>query len=299
MRFIAGMNVALNPLSYFYLDKIAPGDMNVLNYEQVDSYFKMININSGSSMLNLLNFLYPILLVFIFHSILAIIIILLNENNQSWFQNVVLKLFRRITFGIYVRIVMIYYLFLLMISFSELYNFRFNKENLASKLLSVFLLLFWNIIAIAWIYMIFATKTEANTPEKGRWFIHCFKGLKESKLSRFHTLLFYTRRQLFWVLILFCKDFRMIAKIITYASMQFIYIVILWINRPFKNRKEFVIDLINELIYFSLWILLIHYNSEDRWSSMSEYAYIWIIISNNIVLLLFETIYCFKFKSNI
>ena len=193
-----------------------------------------------------------------------------------------------------------YYLFLLIASLSELYLFRFNNtDHLVSKIFSSILLLFWNIIIVLWFCLIFSTKIieDGELQFKRRRWIHWFDGLKERRISRFYTLLFFLRRQLFWVLILLFKDMRMIIKVSVYSSMQLVYIVILWFHRPFRYSKELVIDLINEFVYLSLWALLIHFNTEDVWNSVMQNVYIWIIIGNNVVLLFFEIAFCFKWKS--
>ena len=149
------------------------------------------------------------------------------------------------------------------------------------------------------IFQIFATKVIVleESPNKRRACIHWFSGLKESRISRIYSLLFWLRRQLFCVLILLFKDLNMITKISVYASIQFVYMVLCCCLRPFKMTKDAIIDSINEFIYLVLCILLVYFNTSDRWSSVISNAYIWIIISNNLVLLIFEIVCCFKWKS--
>ena len=194
-----------------------------------------------------------------------------------------------------------YYLFLVIASLSELYLFRFNNtDHLISKIFSSILLLIWNIIIVLWVCLIFSTKIieDGELQFKRRRCIHWFSGLKERRISRFYTLLFFLRRQLFWVLILLFKDIKMIVKVSVYSLMQLVYIVILWFHRPFKYSKELIIDLINEFVYLSLWVMLIHFNTEDVWNSVIQNVYIWIIIGNNVILLIFEIAYYFRCKSN-
>ena len=227
--------------------------------------------------------------------------IVLNYFKINYYLPLISWLIEWIIFGLYIKIICFYYLFLLIISLSELYLFRFNSnDHQASKIFSTVLFLFWYIVVAVWFWQIFSTKIVENEDSKlqKRKCINWFDGLKERKISRIYTLLFFLRRQIFWILILLFKDLKMIIKVSTYSFIQLIYIIILCINRPLMFTKELIIDLINEIIYLVLWILLIHYNSESVWNTALQYAYIWIIIGSKVILLILEIAYCFKWKSN-
>ena len=302
VQFISGMNFAINIMSYANISYLYPQELQKLSYDQSSSYLYLINIKDGSSIFNWLNFAFPVLFLLWIHWLLLFIKwIIRRVNERRWIKRLVLKLIEWFTFAIYIRMIFQYYLFLLIASLSELYFFRFNNtDHLISKIFSSILLLIWNIIIVLWVCLIFSTKIieDGELQFKRRRCIHWFSGLKERRISRFYTLLFFLRRQLFWVLILLFKDIKMIVKLSVYSLMQLVYIVILWFHRPFKYSKELIIDLINEFVYLSLWVLLIHFNTENAWNSVTQNLYIWIIIGNNIVLLIFEIVFCFKWKSN-
>ena len=206
------------------------------------------------------------------------------------------------TFGNYINVILFYHLYLLIASLSELYLFRFNNtDNKNSKIFAAFLFLFWTLITAFAFCQIFSIKlqTPQNVEEERRPCIRWFSELKENKVPRLYGVLFFVRRQVFWVLILLFQDISMIIKVYVYTSMQFMYIVALCYLLPFKYKKDMTVDWINELIYFVLCILLIYFNTEGLWSKNIQYTYIWIIISNNIMLMLFEIIFCFKCKGTV
>ena len=186
-------------------------------------------------------------------------------------------------------------------SLSELYLFRFNsKDHQVSKIFAAFIYLFCIMIIVFVIIQIFATKilTIEESPDKRRTCIHWFSGIKESRISRIYSVLFWLRRQLFCILILLVKDFDMITKISVYWSIQFVYMILCYFLRSLKKTKEAITDSISELIYFVLCILLTYFNKPDRWNLVISNAYIWIIISNNLISFIFEVVCCFKWKSN-
>ena len=301
VQFIVGMNISLNILTFLNVSSFVPNKMQDLNYSQSNSYLYLINLKSGSSLFNWMSFCNLILFIIVLHFMVLFCWRLLSKVDPTrWIAKITTKLYEGMTFGVYVRTILENYLLLLIASLSELYLLKFNTDDhRISKIFAVCVLLYCNMVIMFIIFQIFATKVIAleESPNKRRVCIHWFSGLKESRISRIYSLLFWLRRQLFCVLILLFKDLNMITKISVYATIQFVYMVLCCCLRPFKMTKDAIIDSINELIYLVLCILLVYFNTSDRWSSVISNAYIWIIISNNLVLLIFEIVCCFKWKS--
>ena len=302
IQFIAGMKLALNLLAYVEVVDMVPIDFRKLDYSQPISYLYLINFTSQSSLLNFMNFAYPILLMLLVHSIWAFIkCVDKNADQSKWIVKIIFKTYEGMTFGNYIRMILFYHLYLLIASLSELYLFRFNKtDSKDSKIFATFLFLLWTLITAFAFCQIFSIKlqTSEDDVKERRPCIRWFSGLKENKISRLYGVLFFVRRQVFWVLILLFQDISMIVKVSLYVCLQFVYITILCFLRPFSFNKDMAVDLIFELIYFVLCILLTHFNTESAWNKDMQYTYIWIIISNNIVLLLFEIIFIFKWKGS-
>ena len=126
---------------------------------------------------------------------------------------------------------------------------------------------------------------------------HCFDGLQRSKLRRVHALLFFVRRTAFCVLILLFADLAMLVKVWLYAAMQFAYLTTVWVLRPFEQKKDNVIEIINEVIYFSFWIFLTYFNTKVRFSLTIQYVFIFLIIANcwvNFIFVLLSSINLIK-----
>ena len=198
------------------------------------------------------------------------------------------------------------YLFLLIISFSELYLFRFNSEDhFTSKIFSAVLLSICHAIVLVWFWVVFVPTTEQKeqteqtdqSQTKRRLWAHWTNGLQDKLWKRIFAVLFFIRRIVFWVLILLFKDLSMYLKVWSYSAIQFSYIAILCCLRPFQHTKDMLSNWVNEGVYFVLCILLTFFNTEDRWSLAVENMYIWIIISNNLILIILDIVFWFKWKS--
>ena len=210
------------------------------------------------------------------------------------------------TFGLYIRIIMQQYLFLLIISLSELYLFRFNSEDhFTSKIFSAVLLSICHAIVLVWFWVVFVPTTEQKeqteqtdqSQTKRRLWAHWTNGLQDKLWKRIFAILFFIRRIVFWVLILLFKDLSMYLKVWSYSAIQLSYIAILCFLRPFQHTKDMLSNWVNEGVYFVLCILLTFFNTEDRWSLAVENMYIWIIISNNLILIILDIVFWFKWKS--
>ena len=77
----------------------------------------------------------------------------------------------------------------------------------------------------------------------------------------------------------------MILKISVYSIIQFVYLIIVLVMRPFEFVKDYLLDLVNETIYLVLCLMLIYWNKSERWNSVVENTYICIIIANNLFII--------------
>ena len=123
VQFIAGMNIALDIMTYIKIGGYTQGKMQNLNYSQTNSYLYLINFKDGSSLFNWLNFGYLILCMIVIHILIVICKLSLSRVNQTrCIVKTVCKLYEAMTFAVYIRIILQYYLFLLIVAL-KLYPF--------------------------------------------------------------------------------------------------------------------------------------------------------------------------------
>ena len=299
VQFIAGMvnfiftKSILNPIEFMQSNTIYihKNLCESFTYDQSKSYLALIKYNDQSTFNNLINYAYLFILFFIIHFIILFITKLLSLFKATGFWSKIIKKgFEWFTLGIYIRELIEIYLYILIAWCSELYLFRFNNtQHLASKIISAVVFFFCNVIIVIWLWLILNSKdTSPAQYQKRKLWGHCFSGLQIEQSFKFYTLLFFIRREVFWVLILIFEDLDMMLKISMYSVIQFVYFAIIWVMRPFEHQKDNLIDFINEVIYLVLCLMLWYWNTSERWNSVIEYIYIYIIIANNLINLLFS-----------
>jgi len=68
-----------------------------------------------------------------------------------------------------------------------------------------------------------------------------------------------------------------------FVCIQFLYMLSHFIIRPMKEVKDQLLEMVNELIYVTLIIILFFWREEKHWSEFKTNAYIWIMVGNIIV----------------
>ena len=100
-----------------------------------------------------------------------------------------------------------------------------------------------------------------------------YAGLRNTTWARVYLTFQLMRRILFVVLLITLAQVSSSAITWTISSLQIIYLIMLLILRPFEGLNDNIIEIINEVFfsYFLCWLL--HFNSEDIWSSTTTDIY--------------------------
>ena len=124
------------------------------------------------------------------------------------------------------------------------------------------------------------------SPKKPRYFEEFTADIKNKKLSKFYVPLLLTRRIIFWIWLVV---FNFVDNIVLSSFMfgaQILYTISMFILRPYNEHKENLIECLNEVFYVVLLGGLLHFNSADRWTGVFTQIYLWILMSNNFVILI-------------
>ena len=207
------------------------------------------------------------------------------KKHEKW-NKCTEKVYQFFAFSLYVRIFLETYIFLLLSSFSELYHW--NTSN-TSNIISLFIASIW-----AWIWVIFVALSliswhtnkyrenlDIYIPLK-----ELYSGIRNAKASMLYSTFLLTRRLIFVILLVYGETFSNIILIYPMIILQIAYLVQLLIVRPFKEVKNNIIEITNEWFYLLLILLLSYYNTKERWKSVMENAYLWIILGNSIVIII-------------
>ena len=113
-----------------------------------------------------------------------------------------------------------------------------------------------------------------------------FTGLKTQNKFRIYTPILMTRRMIYVLILISITSISSKIVIGILSAVQIGYGVYIVYLRPFSRVKDNLIEILLETYFITLIFTLIFSNTSSDWSSFLISAYMWIIASSNIVVLL-------------
>ena len=258
----------------------------LFDFKQPNSFLFLLQLNSGSAFVNIIDLTTTVLIVVGVEIILLIIYVILRKTNKfQTLKSVMLKIFEMLTFGFYIGVWLETFILFLLVDFSEIhYQNKNGIKNLKSTVMSyVIAALILSFILLALWQWWKSRKSEVFETQK--YFVTLVEGFKASWIWRSYWLVFLIRRTLFIAIIFFMEDYKMMVKVSLFVSIQGLYFLyILWL-RPQDSVKENLNDFINEIFYLYFVVFLLYFNTEDKWTDTTTEVYFWILMANNFILI--------------
>ena len=138
---------------------------------------------------------------------------------------------------------------------------------------------------ILFVFILNEDNNEEN-PEKISKFAHFFDGVSPNKKSRMYIAIIQIRRAIFVILLINIAPVSTIIVLSFLVGLQIIYFTFLIIMRPYKLIKYNIIEIINEMYFFTILASLLKFNSIASWEGTPTTIYTWFISSNNILILI-------------
>ena len=173
--------------------------------------------------------------------------------------------------------------YLLLSSIYEVHSFDISKPiKIISLVVAIIILLFWVYLII---FVVVLSLFSYEAKEDGHNKIgELFSGVKMQRKMKMFVAILLQRKLVFILLaILVSISSRMLIGIL--SIFQVFYIAYVIFLRPFKEAKNNLTEIINELFFFVLFSSLIYLNTKDKWSSSQAIAYSTIITANSLVIL--------------
>ena len=258
----------------------------MFNYNQQDSYLKLLGLTSGSAFVNILNLMTTVGCIVCIHIIAFILFLVVRKLSKlRLIKNLLRKILEILTFGFYITVYIETYILFILVDFSEI-NLQNKRgiKNIKSWVMSYIILGVMTLFIILTLWQwIKSRKTEVL--ENLKYFKVLVDGMKPKWICRSYFLVFLIRRTLFGIILFFMESYDMITRVILFVVVQFLITVYMIILRPQQELKEQISDVINEVYFLFFGAFLLYFNTEDRWSPTSSEAYFWILMSNNFVLI--------------
>ena len=290
---ITGVKFALNfpSLINFPNIKFYSSTVGEFKFELSNQMLELLNIQSDSSVFNISPTIIIAMLMIPIHLLVVLIYKLtpttepeprcrLLKRIAKW---VVTRLFTLLTFGWYIRYALEMSQYSLISSVYETNKFCVSDSmRIKSLVFAVCILLFC--IGMILLILIMALSSYEATKGVHSKMGEVFYGVKMQKKFKLYVPVLLARRALFVTLLIFLTSVESWILISILSAVQFWYMVYIMIIRPFENIKENIIEILNEVIFLILLTLLIYYNKNDDWNSTLKTIYMWLIVTNNILI---------------
>ena len=253
-----------------------------VDFDQANDYLNLIGLQSGSTAINLLTTALIFLILPIIHILVGLYYLYIkkNSNHRNWWLILFKKLFDSLTFGVYIRTLFEAYVFMMLSSSSEIFNY--SKDNVQMRrsigfAWAIFILCLSMICLAMWQWI---KSLKSENLESMYFFLELFSGIKNSKRARFYSFMFLIRRFLFWFLVIFsAQAFSVFLRSLFYSIIQISYFLFVVLYRPFEEFKDNFLEIFNEVVYSSMWIMLIFLPYENNWNSFTENTFLYLMIT--------------------
>jgi len=243
-----------------------------------------MGMESGSSFNNNFCIIWTLLMLAIFHWLWSLLPRTIDDDDPRDCKEKTHKfvgwVWKILTFGVYIRLVLEAYQNILLSSLNEIMNFEPSSLHIAvstaAAIVFVILMSFVFYWALKQINRDFDPKQHSKSKE-------LVAGLKDSKAARVFTTLLLLRRLVFctWLIMFsFTGYYYLVSGMLL---VQILYTSFMIVVRPFKEPANNLIEWLNEIFFLLIVAYLMKYNSKQAWSPMPTKIYIYILMLNNIV----------------
>ena len=259
----------------------------LFDYNQQNSYLKLLGLTSGSALVNILNLTVTVGCILWLHIVILIIYVIIRKAPRlRKISQFLLKLLGTLTFGFYIGVYWETYILFILVDFSEIaFQNNWGIKNTRSCVMSYVILGFMIFFLLLTLWQWWKSR-KPESFESQKYFRVLVDGMRPNWLCRSYFVAFIIRRSLFGVILFFCQTLEMITRVVLFVVVQFLITIYIIVLRPQEEIKERISDVINEVYYLFFGVFLLYFNTEARWSNTATDAYFWILMSNNFVLIL-------------
>ena len=274
--------------------KDIPGMSQLLN--SVDFYLenrdlKYFGLFSGNFLINNFSFIFIILIITIIQPLFLTIhwLWMMKVRVDSRRYRIWNKLYQLFVFSIFIRLFMETSQFMMISSIYQIYSWNLSDFK---HLLSFVLSIIWVIIIITIITLSFWNwrKRMESYDENNHYYLKEFlSSIKDHPWARIYSTLLMTRRLLLVSLLILGNSLLSIYLVSTMIWIQVVYLSLMLILRPFKEFKDNLIIVLNDVYYLVLISILAYFNDPERWNDTIATMYMYLIMSNSSLIIFILT----------
>ena len=193
------------------------------------------------------------------------------------------KLFIIFTFCWHIRYIFETNQYVLISWINEMYSFTpSDSKRIASLLFSIWV--FWMCLCLIICVLSLSLSSYEITKNKHNKVGEIFSGVKMVKKSKLYVSILLMRRAIFVILLITLQSIQSWILVTMLGVLQIWYLIYIIILRPFEEKRNNIIEIVNEIFFSILLNSLIFLNTESVWSSTIIHIYMWFIMSNTIAI---------------
>lgn len=182
ISYITSMNFSLLNFNFLRWNETPEieSETSKMDIYQKDEYLKDIGLESGNALINIMTLMGISLIIPVIHIIFILSYCLIKKkyNQKKCWHRFILSIYKRLTFGYYIRYFYEIYLLAMLVALTSLYHLnKYDANNYVSLGISVLLVIFWALLILLGSYQSFKANSKKKY-SKMRYFVEFFNGVK-------------------------------------------------------------------------------------------------------------------------
>ena len=182
----------------------------------------------------------------------------------------------------YLRLLLEMFILLLLASMSEIYLLDTSSAPSGISLFIAFCIFLFCIIMIG-VALIYSQIYKESNHEHLKEFYSLYRD--EPRYRVCSPIELWRRFLIIWVVIFLNRFNRDFCFILIY-TFQCLYTLFIILRRPYKNLKDSVVEIINQVFYIVLICFLWIFRNEEQWTKVRVHAFVWTLSANTFMLTL-------------
>ncbi|CAI2361012.1 unnamed protein product [Moneuplotes crassus] len=251
-----------------------------LDYKVPSSIFSQNGFNSGSFFVSQFQFFKAIGILGIFNFVFICVYYLIPKlRHKECSKKICGWLILFFYFAAYIRMVIEAFLFAFISCLLEITTFSsLIKQPVSFCFSLVFVGCFVSLPFL--IYHHFKKYNENGEVKESSKLSEFYEGYADGKKNKLYTIMFLARRIAIAVCLVCMRNTPPSMICLIFFVIQLLYFQYLIFNRPFKSKKDNIIEVLNEAVFLTLTLIITLFQEESDWKEGMSTALIMIVMIN-------------------
>lgn len=278
--FITGMKISTFNFKFIPTQHIpfVNSVLDNLDFAQSDEYLGRIGLESGSSIVNNISTFGMWGLSVVIHLCILAWLRKCKWEKYAKLRNFKTKIKNFLAFTYYVRSVLESFIILSISNTAEVLNLA-KSTNTGSMICSIVIHIF---LVTFLVHMLIYWLISRKSDQPQTYFEEYYAGVKPKFLAKSYLLVNTTKKILLITLAIYFNGYDEFIKTLIMAAIQGIYTLYLCIVRPFQKACNNIIEILSEMIYLAICILLVNCNKSSNWNQAGISVFLNLISVNTI-----------------